>query len=521
MADREIKKLNKLLTSSHESGSSPNLRVLNRFRKGAYGGILVVFASFGGLNYFKTEWLPWTTPHEHGDFVRLGAFLFATLLLLAGQWVHATRQELGLWLTWLKNPAQKRRVYIAIVSLSIFLGLCLAFAFNIFWISLLTTVYLLLNYWSQWLSNDHLRRALDQTRASTLNEKERYALEVIEHYWLKLPQLARITTLMFCSAISFSLAFAATVKPDPTRQHYIALFTIAAYWILIATILIGEAIIANWRRRRSLALAQGTPTSLRSSAATPVELATTEDKSDIDGLKWFGYSLIPVFFGAGLTITLDGFRADILTFPGTWNFQALLFLVRFAFFCEIFALAIVWVMATLNELRLWKKYLVNPLNKQRVIFLIIGLAFLLGGMLAIVHKVVLITLVISIYFLFNYWTQWESNDQFAAGLEQTRREQAEREEKGQVDPAEKRTLEILEHYWLHLPQLARITTLMFVALIAFSFALSGWMQPHPQQDRFYLIAYTLLVLDILVGEIVIGIWRNKRDTELRNAARLS
>jgi hypothetical protein len=74
-------------------------------------------------------------------------------------------------------------------------------------------------------------------------------------------------------------------------------------------------------------------------------------------------------------------------------------------------------------------------------------------------------------------------------------------------------LEIMKHYWLNQPQLARITTFMFFSLVSVSLATAASFQSE-QKDFFEVSAYALLIFDILAGEIVIARWRIKRDGEL-------
>lgn len=165
-----------------------------------------------------------------------------------------------------------------------------------------------------------------------------------------------------------------------------------------------------------------------------------------------------------------------------------------------------WIWATKKELRLWIKYLKNPVDKDEVTLAIIALAIVLGVLLAFAHVILVISSAITLYFLLNYWTQWLSNDHFRRALERTRQ--------SSPNAMKRRILNIMEEYWLTRPQMARITTMMFFASMAFSLALAGSVQQEPQRDRFYFASYTVLFLNILIGEIAIFVWRRDRDNKI-------
>lgn len=454
----------------------------------------------------------WKLPatwHESVPFVaQVGLFL--TLAVLAIRWVVATHHEFHLWKGWLLNPLPRAEVFAAIVVLSLTLGGSLAYSYNIVLITFIFTVYLLLNYWTQWLSNDHFARALPATKKEFQSEAQRAVLKVLGDYWLKQPQLARITTMMFLSSVAFSIALAGYLQKEPQKH----LFQLTANILLIITILGGEIVIACWRHQRDQDITKAMEGKLAANFDPPSDEADEDDKVDLKNFSILGYSLI---FGVALgwvtiialIVTLrDTVKSSRFLFPVTWDSQPLLIL-SVLFCAELLALCIFWIVATKNELRIWIKWLKNPVGKVQVSFAIIGLAFVLGTALAFFYSIVFISAFLTLYLLVNYWTQWISNDHFNRALQRTR--------KGSLTKTRSKILSIMEVYWVDRPQMARITTLMFFASIGFSLAFAGFFQEEPLRDRFYLASYCVLFVDILVGEIVIHWWRHKRDRDIAQA----
>ena len=488
------------------AAAGADVRRLNRFRIAAYFSILAVFLVAATLTRFEAIRMLLPAQRESLPYSARVA-LFAMLSALVVRWVYATDYEWKLWIKLLKNPVQKNQVYAAIVILALMLGLCLAFAWDIVVISLLFTVYLLFNYWTQWLSNDYLSRALETSRRTFLGSTQSRVLNVMEHYWLRRPQLARITTMMFFAALAFSLAMAGAVLPEPYRRR----LQIFACVIVVMNILISEIVIALWRHQRNRDIARAADFKAPAKAEKSKEKIAREPYvARFDTFRTAAYWAIPgIFLG---TIAVNEFKNTMLKLPATWE-ESWLFAARIIFFLELSVLAILWIAATGDEMELWIDHLENPVGKQQVRVAVFGLALVLGVLLAFAHNIVFVSGFITVYLLVNYWTQWLTNDHFTRALERTRAAGG--------NAAKKKVLNVMESYWLGRPQLARITTMMFFTSIAFSLALKGTVLEHAGSEKeaelFQLAAYALVFLDILAGEIVIARWRHDRNQQISQA----
>lgn len=504
--------LKKRAPDSTQPPDDPNVARVNVFRLAGYGGILAFFLLFAKFTHFRHRWaLPATSDGYIPYAARVALFLM--LVVLAGRWVIATDHEFKQWKKWIDSPPPKSEAYWAIAVLSFTLGLCLALAYDILWITSMLTVYFLVNYWTQWLSNDHFKTALLRTRKGLRDAPRRGVLNVMEHYWLGRPHLARITTLMFFASLAFSFALAGALGTASHKRG----FHLTATILLILTVLVGEMVIAWWRHERDQDIKKAVEGKLTATLASPQRrLATKDDEADLKGFRTNAYfGIFGVWLGvAGLAITIDvlnNLKPPLLTFPPSWDPQAWIFVATAILFVTFLILSFCWILATGHELALWIDWLKNPVDKQEVRLAIIGLSLVLGVSLAfaIACNIVFISGFITIYLLVNYWTQWLSNDQFEQALELTRGFSLNR--------TQARVLNVMEEYWVKQPHLARITTLMFVACMAYSLAFSGFFQEEPLRHKLYLASYCVLFLDIFIGEVVIFRWRSKRDRNITQA----
>ena len=483
---------------SMETQAQKDTQVFNRFRISAYIGIVIVSVALAILNHAKSIWFP----TRMGDNRYLAQFvLLCVLILLAIRWVYATDKEFKLWTRVLENPTEKWDAYAAIVSLSLVMGFCLAYAFDLVKVSMAFTGFLLINYWSQWQANDHFSYALPETRKKSNDPARQSVLNVMERYWLRKPQLARINTMMFFSSLAFSLAWAGSFLKEPWNSN----FELAATLVLVANIILGEIIIGIWRYRRNKEIARAET----SKTIIPVREPKLEDATEayaarIDTSKTAAYwGIVGVF---AVVTSLNDFKS--MWTPSAWDRQGLS-AAGIILFGGLAVLAYRWVHATSNEMEMWIDELRNPMTKKQVQGAMFGLAIVLGSLLALAHNIPYLSALMAVYFLVNYWTQWLSNKHFGQALERTR--------KSPLSTTNFKVLDVMEEYWLARPQMGRIATMMFFALLAFSLALAGWAQQEPQKTRFYLASYVLLFLDILVGEIVMFVWRRDRDSKIELA----
>lgn len=219
----------------------------------AYGEI---FAVFGLMLVFNGEYFV----KAYQDFPKIWDFskpteaaifaapiiLFIELVVLVFSWMVATCDEFDMWKLWLDHPDAAWKKKAAFFGLPVVLGILPAFPNNIVFISGFMMVYSFANYWTQWLCNDHFHCAFQKTREQRMHKVKSDVLTVMEHYWLKRPQLARIATMLFFNSIAFSLAFAGAVQQEPQRHRY----QLSAYVILILMLLISEIVIVRWRCKR-------------------------------------------------------------------------------------------------------------------------------------------------------------------------------------------------------------------------------------------------------------------------------
>lgn len=142
--------------------------------------IFVVATAVAASNGFDELWKKPSSPMV----LTAQLVLLIVLIVLDIRWIIATHLELEMWIRWLKHPFPNTQVYAALIVLPIVLGAIPAFSHRIVIISGIMNLYFFVNYWTQWLSNDHFKSALQKTRMTSISEVKRKALDAMEFFGL-------------------------------------------------------------------------------------------------------------------------------------------------------------------------------------------------------------------------------------------------------------------------------------------------------------------------------------------------
>jgi hypothetical protein len=171
------------------------------------------------------------------------ALAFAVVVLVI-QWIGNTWHELGMWSKYMDIAFVSRSSGTGIVGLAVALGLLLILTFDIVVFSGYFSVFLLVNYWTQWVSNDYFARALAKTRIDAAANGS--VLDALEEYWLRRPQLPRLVSMLFISCVALNFGIIGRMKGANTGRTLEAF----AYVIQAANIGVGETLITIWRSTR-------------------------------------------------------------------------------------------------------------------------------------------------------------------------------------------------------------------------------------------------------------------------------
>lgn len=183
-----------------------------------------------------------------------------------------------------------------------------------------------------------------------------------------------------------------------------------------------------------------------------------------------------------------------------------MFIARTFLFCNVTFFVLQWVAATANEFTLWERWLKYEFVPSHVYLSMCGLIISLGLMLLLVYDVTVFAGYLSCFFLFHYWSQWIANTYFSRAYESTKKNQHNHE-----------ALAVLHHYYLELPQLGRIVSMLFFSMVAFSISVSANVKDASSTQLFYMLSNAILAFTIFIGEVIILIWRYRRDRNLRLA----
>ena len=244
-----------------------------------------------------------------------------------------------------------------------------------------------------------------------------------------------------------------------------------------------------------------------------IDPLSSPDVHQFNHAQYMAYGLILIIFG--FAEYAQDWESLKYFFKPSQEPNTFVFILRSILIIELIFLNVRWIIATINELDMWSNSALdwshwknNPFSKQNVYTALFGLSLLLGLLLAIVNRILILSSILSIYFLFNYWTQWLCNNHFRRALKHTIT----------IDYVQIKKLSIMKKYWLGQPQLARLTIMMFFSLVSVCLATASSFKSS-QKIFFEICAYAVLILDILFSEIFISIWRTKRDRELEKLSR--
>ena len=128
------------------------------------------------------------------------------------------------------------------------------------------------------------------------------------------------------------------------------------------------------------------------------------------------------------------------------------------------------------------------------------LALFFGMLISISHLILIFSIIIVFYNLCDVWGGWQ--------VSKTIRPLIDRKLAMDDCIEEKEIIKTLKLYYFGNPTLQRVITIMFCNWIAVCMSLIFYFDHNP---LFRNIAYSLIILNIIISEIVIYLWRKKRD----------
>lgn len=172
-----------------------------------------------------------------------------------------------------------------------------------------------------------------------------------------------------------------------------------------------------------------------------------------------------------------------------------------------FALFVAYWIATHYELNLLSEYFDEddmPRIMPKTYIVVVGLAILCGALIAVSHKILIYSIIIVSYNLFDLWGGWQVAKTLAPGLEKRLATDLNKDER--------EDLETIKSYYFSNPTLPRVVTLMFVNWVVVCLSLSYY---YTNLMILRNIAYILIMVNIASGEVVIHYWRMKSIYKLK------
>lgn len=197
-----------------------------------------------------------------------------------------------------------------------------------------------------------------------------------------------------------------------------------------------------------------------------------------------------------------------------------------------------WIIATSNEFALLQRSArYAPLVKHQSYFAIIGLTTLLGVMGYYAKNILIFSSIFTIYSFVNIEGNWLVIAHIISGFEKHIKElyRSYKNREDKIDPAllttakdyfegkESSMFRIIEEYYIFKPVVLRSIIVAFISCISLILALIATLGDATQvnlstaqRDILSIIAYIIMILNIVVSEIFIALWRKDRDKKIEH-----
>ncbi|MEW5924032.1 MAG: hypothetical protein AB1746_08600, partial [Candidatus Zixiibacteriota bacterium] len=222
------------------------------------------------------------------------------------------------------------------------------------------------------------------------------------------------------------------------------------------------------------------------------------------------YQTLNMLWAAGMAITF--FLAALIP---SWEKYTRLFSVDFVLFLEssilgliTFILFLRYAIASHHELTMLEEYLngsTAPRVKAKTYLVIFLLAVFFGFLISYTDSLEIYTSVYLLYILFDLWGGWQ--------VQVILRPLIDKRLAGNISEKDRKIIIEIEKFYFKHPVLQRIVTLMFVNWIVICLAIIAYMTTNENLSFLRNLGYILLIANIIWGEILIFLWRYKRDRE--------
>lgn len=206
----------------------------------------------------------------------------------------------------------------------------------------------------------------------------------------------------------------------------------------------------------------------------------------------WGASVALTLFAVSSFLSWPEFRTLYASDRLHFALSASLALITFALFCA-------YVMATFNEINVLNQFIGEdpiPRVKPKVVLIAFGLAILFGALIALSRELIAYATITVCYNLFDLWGNWEVARQIGPPIQRKLQEKRNNDFK--------QGLRTLQDFYFRYPTIPRVVTIMFVNWIVVCLALSYYFTGD---NTYRTLGYSLLLANIVIGEIVIHYWR--------------
>jgi len=139
-------------------------------------------------------------------------------------------------------PRVKPKVYLITFGLAILFGALIALSRNLLTYSAVMVGYNLFDLWGNWEVARQIGPPIEKKLQSRLDGEAKHGLLTLRDFYFRNPTIPRVVTIMFVNWIVVCLALSHYFTNDTSFRNL-------GYGLLLANIVVGEAVIHFWRWR--------------------------------------------------------------------------------------------------------------------------------------------------------------------------------------------------------------------------------------------------------------------------------
>ncbi|HEY5616253.1 MAG TPA: hypothetical protein VIL52_09535 [Bacteroidota bacterium] len=232
---------------------------------------------------------------------------------------------------------------------------------------------------------------------------------------------------------------------------------------------------------------------------TPIEKGK-ERLTTLRRFQYSGYALIP-----GIIAAMNA-KDKIVKIVTDFSFSEDLFSLLQVLLI-VFAITLIYrfVSTTGHEVQFLQEFLsFAPRIRSQSYTIILLIATLLGILVYFYDNIIIFSGIFAVLNLSTVWSDWTARLHIKESISESRKKKG-------LTKEELQCIDAIDKYFFQRPQQARIVTILFFSLVSVILGVVGTLWQSSEAIYFLYAAYAMIILNIIISEFIISLWRKERD----------